>query len=890
MYSMSNKERINLLTDAEVEALYAIPKFSDAERDYFFQLSEDEHQLVRKYTGTKTRIYLILQLGFFKAAKQFYKFNFDDVPEDVNYIIKKYFDGSEKEITGKIWHENCSSQKLDILNLYNYREWSTQLRSIAINRLEQLIRIYPKGNDTLREFFVYLENEKITMPSYRILQDLFTVAFRTERNRLDKIMMAIPDDLKQQLEGIIKNDDGLTQLNVIRSDQKDFSYSALTLEVKKSLKISDLYQLCKILIPSLQLSNNAVRYYAMLTEQYSAARVRKLKKTQQWLHILCFIFHRYQEFMNNLITSFTFHMRSFMNEAKDYAKAKEDDYLKGLLKEMPNLGRFLEWYSCEKISATITTPEQFRQVGFDILPQETQIAFVAHMSGSGFDRDAAKWEYYESQSRRIAMYLRPILCVVDFEFCKNDALIVKLIKILREHYIADKSPAELPKLLQAELNGKILDKIVALLQSTNGSTYINPARFEFYVYSKMYHQIDRGRLYCNDSISYCSLDHDLVPDALVDDAENICKQFGYKKIPVYCDERLDLALLELEKAWIRTNGNIENGCNTGITIKNDQNGILSWSLLYDADAKESSTFFDGLTQTDIADIMKFMGDFLKIWPIFSSLKNRYAKHKNPNPLVLIACVLADAFGFGIKKMSEISNMGYNHLLTIDENFIHVESLKMVNDVFTNFIHGLPISRTWDLMENTIIADADGQKFETSSQTIQSRHSSKYFGTYKGISVYSLVTNNIPVNSKIIGPNEHESHHLYDILYNNQSNVSVDMVTGDNHSINQANFVPLDSIDIAFIPNIKNIRIEAEKLYSVNDPDQYHGLIKPHDKINTSLIKSEKRGIIRILLSLLLQQNTQAVIIRKLSHISVIADCKKHYGNIIKFLKAHMCSM
>ena len=59
-------------------------------------------------------------------------------------------------------------------------------------------------------------------------------------------------------------------------------------------------------------------------------------------------------------------------------------------------------------------------------------------------------------------------------------------------------------------------------------------------------------------------------------------------------------------------------------------------------------------------------------------------------------------------------------------------------------------------------------------------------------------------------------------------------------------------------------MEAGKLLSVNNPDQYHGLIKSSGKINKALIKSEKRGMIRILLSLLLQQNTQSVIIRKLA--------------------------
>jgi len=196
--------------------------------------------------------------------------------------------------------------------------------------------------------------------------------------------------------------------------------------------------------------------------------------------------------------------------------------------------------------------------------------------------------------------------------------------------------------------------------------------------------------------------------------------------------------------------------------------------------------------------------------------------------------------------------------------MYVENLKLANDGFSNYIHGLPVSRTWDLIENTTVSDADGQKYETSHHTIQSRFSSKYFGTCKGISIYSLTANHISVNAKSIGPNEHESHHLYDVIYNNKTNIPIDMVTGDGHSINQTSFVTLDSIDVEFIPSIKNIRMEAEKLYSVNTPDKYHGLIQSSGKINKSLIQSEKRGIIRILLSLLLQQNTQAVIIRKLA--------------------------
>ena len=40
-----------------------------------------------------------------------------------------------------------------------------------------------------------------------------------------------------------------------------------------------------------------------------------------------------------------------------------------------------------------------------------------------------------------------------------------------------------------------------------------------------------------------------------------------------------------------------------------------------------------------------------------------------------------------------------------------------------------------------------------------------------------------------------------------------MVTGDNHSLNQLNFVILDSIGVDYVPSIKNIKEEAKELYT-----------------------------------------------------------------------------
>jgi hypothetical protein len=39
-----------------------------------------------------------------------------------------------------------------------------------------------------------------------------------------------------------------------------------------------------------------------------------------------------------------------------------------------------------------------------------------------------------------------------------------------------------------------------------------------------------------------------------------------------------------------------------------------------------------------------------------------------------------------------------------------------------------------------------------------------------VSANTLVVNNVPVNAKVIGTHEHESHYVFDLLYNNTSDI------------------------------------------------------------------------------------------------------------------------
>lgn len=438
---------------------------------------------------------------------------------------------------------------------------------------------------------------------------------------------------------------------------------------------------------------------------------------------------------------------------------------------------------------------------------------------------------------------------------------MELINQLKTHYTRGKSPSQLelpddiiliPKSMRQYLKRKPSDE------------QIDPHLFEFFVYQKMYHHIDRGRLCCNDSVSYCDIDHDLVADSLVDDVEKIAVEFGYPKIPIYCDQRLDDAVKILDNAWDTTTENIRLEHNSGINIKETRVGKTKWNLLYDSKEKLDDTFFKTLPKVEIADVVMFVGNLIGMWDGFTHIKDRYAKRKKPAVLAINACLLSEAFGFGSIKMADMSDIKLNHLRSTHEDFIRIDTLCAVNDIVSNYVHSLPIFNLWNLLEDKVLADADGQKFSTSDNTIQSRYSKKYLGKGRGISLYTLIANYVAVNAKVIGLNEYEGHSLYDMIYGNKTDIDISLVTGDNHSLNKLNFVALDSIDVTYVPSIKNVREAAGDLYSVKPPDSYTGLLQPKDQIKIDIIKSQKRNVLRVLLSLIMQENTQSNIIRKLN--------------------------
>jgi hypothetical protein len=67
MTPQTEDKRLKILDEGEVAALFAPPDFTDEERQAYFSLSPVESAALKDLT-IKSRIYCILQLGYFKPT------------------------------------------------------------------------------------------------------------------------------------------------------------------------------------------------------------------------------------------------------------------------------------------------------------------------------------------------------------------------------------------------------------------------------------------------------------------------------------------------------------------------------------------------------------------------------------------------------------------------------------------------------------------------------------------------------------------------------------------------------------------------------------------------------------------------------------------------------
>ena len=327
------------------------------------------------------------------------------------------------------------------------------------------------------------------------------------------------------------------------------------------------------------------------------------------------------------------------------------------------------------------------------------------------------------------------------------------------------------------------------------------------------------------STEFRRFEDDLITDARWDNKDTVLREVGLPVLLAAIQEALATLLADLEAKLCAVNLRIAEGLNQHIKVPRS-NSKRHWTLVYPtAEEPDNHPFYSQLPGISIADLLRFVASATGFLKGFTHVLDRYVKH-NPSAQEILACIVAMGTNMGLWKMAVVAGLGHPSLMTVARNYLRLETLHAANDAISNATASLLAFQLFKIRD-ALHSSSDGQRIPTQINTFNARHSPKYFGLQKAVSSYTLVANHVPINAKIIGTHEYESHYVFDLLYNNTTNIKPERYSTDTHGTNQVNFWILHAFGYRFAPGNRDLHKKMESLVGAMHPRHYdNAVIKP----------------------------------------------------------------
>lgn len=859
-------KRLTILSEAEKVALYGLPDFDDFQRIEYFAMTDAEHALAFARKGVVAQLYCLMQIGYFKAKHAFFRFSLDDAPtEDIAFLMQRYFPGQSLPTQQVSDNDRYQPRKV-IAALYGFRLWSDEDLPRLLNKAILLARTDISPTFLLAELMVFLIGQRIVRPGYTTLQDLITNALTTERERLELLVeSALTDAAREAMQQLLVRENTLSDLAALKQDAKSFRYRQMGLERQKRLTLAPLYGYAKALLSKLEISQINIAYYASLANFYTIYDLRRLKPGQTHLYLLCYAWQRYRQLTDNLVEAFGYHTRHLEDNTKAVANKQATQIHNERQQATPRVGELILLYVDDTL-ADLTPFGTVRQRAFRIIPEEKLRSTGKLLTEKPVSQMDLRWQAVDKQSGLCTKNLRALAIALNFESVTTSGKIwlaaLQWMKEIfaRKQRLAKQPLAEIPQ----HTLPKRLRYFLLSFDQDGKPVGLHGDRYEFWIYRQLRKRLDMGDIFLDDSVQHRRFADDLVSMEAKADALKAL-DIPWLRQPV--DVTLDALFADLDTQWRAFEEELRTGKLNHLEFDSDRQKLTWHRPKADKDKLLQQGFYAKLQAHDIADVFRFVNGQCNFLSAMTPLQPRYAK-KIADEDSLMAVIFAQAMNHGNFSMAETCDIPYHVLEATHQQYLRPATLIDANNKISNFIAGLPIFPYYSIDMEVLYGSVDGQKFAAANPTLKARHSRKYFGKDRGVVAFTLLANHVALQTELLGANQHESYWVFDICYNNTSDIVPSTITGDMHSINMANFAILYWFGMNLAPRFTNLQLQLKHLYCGPGQGRYSDfLIQPVGQIDRSLIASEKANMDHIAATLGLKEMKQSVLMRKICTLS-----------------------
>ncbi len=855
-----------ILSDSEISSLYTPPKLEDDERQELFFLNDQEKDQINPKDSVYIKAFYILLLGYYKVNPTKIDVDIEAAIEDLTYIQITYYPDEKFAFVAPSYNQKYKLYT-KILSAFEYMKFGKIEKAKLQVYLSEIVLTHFSVVEIFDEVTDWLRNNRIEIPSYKTLQDLISIEFKKEKKRtIEDASKLISLETKKLFDGMLFDPDKKDLFDQIRFEVRDYKRNAVLSEIRMFDLLSPLYGEAAKIVSSLGISKGRIQNYAHLLSNLQLGTIKSKKDEEIYLIISCFIYFRYRTLNDYLVDALIYQIRLIEQKGSEHAKSKMFEVRSELDKKLVDSADILSLLLDNDVPSN-----ELRKESFKILPKNELVSVISYLRNSVIEKDIYFWEYVDSSKKVIAELLRKIIIRLKYvDGVENGSLFAQLEKAISE--INDK--------------GRILFIDKRLVRKTKKYLYegdeVISLRAEFSIYRLIANRLQREHWYVKNSTRNIPLNEMLLTDQQWENKESLKHSVNSAALNTPVDElvRENMALLNHKLKIVPER--MQSGANETVILE-QKDGKEKWTIK--RTKKENVTNQPLFKNMQKVDLTKIIYTTASSTNFFEEIRHITGRKKPKDALAtFIACMIANGTRQGIYKMADLCEFSHDKLKTFESNFMAVDHLRRACDKVSNATSNLEIFEHYNYRPSYIHGSADGQKQNSRKSTKRTRFSRKNFGKGKGLFAHTLSVNHVPVNVKLDSLNTHESHNIFDLLYNNATEIEVDAVSTDTHGVNRFNFAILGLSDWIFQPRYAKTNNIIESLFSVIETkDGWELALK--EKIDTKAIYKGWDYVERIIVSLHQKEIRQSDLVAKLSKSSPTDHSLKALREYDRLLKA-----
>lgn len=868
-----HEKRISILTKSEINELYQTLSFNPVERAEFFSLDISLKREIDKIINIESRVYLILIIGYFRYKPVLPEFTSKSIKGDVKYITQTYYKTENTNLNLNIPKSTKYRLVKRMLYALGFEQLTPSIKSELSERLNDVATICMEPKYIFDELLAFLGQRRIALPGYSTVQKLVSDALNFERKRtIDILSKRICPATAKQITSILHDEGSLNSIRGYNGGARDFSTSEIESELSSHNVISNVYYEIKDTIDSLGISQGNMEYYATIVKHSTTFRLKRHPKWQGILYLCCYLYFRYREINDKIITAFRYLVKKHKDASVLSAKARATEEIDLINKKLKFASKVFNFFIDGSIDDSIPFGDVRKKV-FSLISKDDM-----HLVSEFFDKNKIdvieyQWQYIDSNHLKIANSIRKLFLAIDIVYDNEKSVIGQQIDATRDDL---KGKGKLEAKDQRVIRPSEKNYIVK-------EGEVNAQRFEFHMYSRVSNHLENGVFFASESEQNKRLEDDLIERGYWDkNKSTLIEKTGLERLITPITQTLD----DLENIFNEKLERITIGINSDaneFVKKQPQSNRLQWILA----SKKWKTSIDNpiynqIKNIGIVDVMKYVNnetDFLSVFNAVSSRKNNLEADCND----LLACIFGNGANYGVHRMASASDRSIGILRDVNDKFIRPDTTGIANTVISDAIANLSVYKYWTINEESPFGSVDGQKHTCRINTFKARYSAKYFRKGKGVSAMTLVSNHVPLATVVISPNEYEGHFAFDLLYNNISEIQPKSLATDNHGVNNVNFAILYIFGYLFSPRYAKFKKIFNELFEVTLEDD-RLIIRLKKQFNFKLITQEWENIQHIICSLSRKTTVQSTVVKKLSNAkrsSKTLAALREYDRMIK---------